>query len=85
MLKIFSSYDILTWEVNGLEGKDFLTEPDIRPMSELRHYRKVLKDVVPGHPVILTKNGYGKYVILAIKDYRELIAIKRELEEDDNN
>ena len=32
----------------------------IRPVSELRNYNKVLDKVKKDNPVFLTKNGYGK-------------------------
>lgn len=41
---------------------------NIQPISELRNYTKVLKDVKKGAPVILTKNGKSRYVISAIED-----------------
>jgi len=43
--------------------------PSIKPVSDLRNYNAVLKDVNSGEPVFLTKNGRGRYVILDIKDY----------------
>ena len=45
--------------------------PNIKPISELRNYGKVLRDVAVGSPVFLTKNGYGHYVVMAIEEYRE--------------
>ncbi|MYV06296.1 type II toxin-antitoxin system prevent-host-death family antitoxin [Furfurilactobacillus milii] len=44
---------------------------NIRPVSELRTYNKVLNQVGPDSPVILTKNGYGKYVLLDLEDYEK--------------
>lgn len=35
--------------------------PNIKPISDLRNYNEVLKDVSAGSPVFLTKNGRGKY------------------------
>ncbi len=58
--------------------------PIIRPVSDLRNYNEVLRDVEVGEPVFLTKNGRGKYVILDIKDYEKMFAkqrLMRELEE----
>ena len=46
-------------------------ELNIRPVSELRTYNKVLNQVGPDSPVILTKNGYGKYVLLDLEDYEK--------------
>ncbi|NLB52938.1 MAG: type II toxin-antitoxin system prevent-host-death family antitoxin [Syntrophomonadaceae bacterium] len=45
--------------------------PNIKPVSDLRSYNEVLKDIDVGEPVFLTKNGRGKYVILDIKEYQE--------------
>lgn len=42
---------------------------NIKPVSDLRNYNKVLKDCVVGEPVYLTKNGRGKYILLDIEDY----------------
>jgi len=46
--------------------------PNIKPVSELRNYGEVLRDVAVGQPVFLTKNGYGKYAVLDMEEYREL-------------
>jgi hypothetical protein len=43
--------------------------PNIKPVSDLRNYTTVLRDISIGKPVFLTKSGRGKYVILAIEDY----------------
>ena len=43
--------------------------PIIKPVSDLRNYPAVLKDVQPGQPVFLSKNGRGSYVLLDIDDY----------------
>ena len=48
--------------------------PAILPVSSLRSYTEVLDDVAPGAPVFLTKNGYGRYVILDMDDYDRLAA-----------
>lgn len=48
--------------------------PSIKPVSDLRNYNAVLKDVNSGEPVFLTKNGRGRYVILDIKDYEKTTA-----------
>ena len=41
----------------------------IKPVSDLRNYTEVLKDVSRDEPVYLTKNGRGRYVIADIEDY----------------
>lgn len=45
--------------------------PNIKPISELRNYSEVLRDVAVGSPVFLTKNGRGKYAIVDIQDYEK--------------
>lgn len=48
--------------------------PMIKPVSELRNYPDVLKEVGVGHPVYLTKNGTGRYVLIDIADYANVEA-----------
>lgn len=48
--------------------------PNIKPVSDLRNYNEVLKDITVGEPVFLTKNGRGRYAILDIKEYEKLHA-----------
>jgi len=51
--------------------------PNIKPVSDLRNYAEVLKDISSGSPVYLTKNGRGRYVIQEMGDYeRKEAAIK---------
>ena len=45
--------------------------PIIKPISDLRNYNDVLRDVQVGTPVFLTKNGRGKYAIVDILDYEK--------------
>jgi prevent-host-death family protein len=45
--------------------------PTIKPVSDLRNYGEVLRDVAVGSPVFLTKNGHGRYVVLDIDEYKE--------------
>ena len=45
--------------------------PNIKPISDLRNYGEVLRDVGIGSPVFLTKNGHGRYAVLDIDEYRE--------------
>ncbi|MEC1719068.1 type II toxin-antitoxin system prevent-host-death family antitoxin [Schinkia azotoformans] len=45
--------------------------PNIKPVSDLRNYNDVLKDVTVGDPVFLTKNGRGKFAILDIEEYEK--------------
>ena len=44
--------------------------PNIKPVSDLRSYNEVLKDVAVGEPVFLTKNGRGRYAIVDIEGKR---------------
>ncbi len=46
--------------------------PNIKPVSDLRNYNEVLKDISNGDPVYLTKNGRGKYAILDIEEYEKI-------------
>jgi len=45
--------------------------PNIKPVSALRNYGEILRDVAVGQPVFLTKNGHGRYVVLDIEEYRQ--------------
>ncbi len=45
--------------------------PNIKPVSDLRNYNEVLKDVAVGEPVFLTKNGRGRYALIDIVDYEK--------------
>jgi prevent-host-death family protein len=45
--------------------------PSIKPVSDLRNYSEVLRDIKAGSPVFLTKNGRGKYVLLDMEDYEK--------------
>ena len=49
--------------------------PNIKPVSDLRNYNEVLRDVAAGEPVFLTKNGRGKYAIIDMKEYERTQAI----------
>ena len=51
--------------------------PIIKPVSELRNYPDVLKEVKAGVPVYLTKNGSGRYVLMDIADYANVEAAER--------
>ena len=43
--------------------------PNIRPVSDLRNYTDVLKDISIDSPVFLTKNGRGRNAIIDIDEY----------------
>jgi len=44
--------------------------PNIKPISDLRNYGEVLRQVSAGSPIFLTKNGRGRYALLDIEDYK---------------
>ncbi len=44
----------------------------IKPVSELRNYNTVLREVTVDTPVFLTKNGHGRYAIVDINGYERL-------------
>ena len=50
--------------------------PNIKPVSDLRNYGEVLRDVAVGQPVFLTKNGHGRYAVLDMEEYREYERMK---------
>jgi prevent-host-death family protein len=41
----------------------------IKPSSILRNYNKVIDEIEEGKPVILTKNGVGKAVLVNINEW----------------
>jgi prevent-host-death family protein len=45
--------------------------PNIKPVSDLRNYTEVLRDIAVGEPVFLTKNGRGRYAIIDMEDYEK--------------
>ena len=49
--------------------------PNIKPVSDLRNYTEVLRDISVGEPVFLTKNGRGRYAIVDIEEYEKTKAI----------
>ena len=51
--------------------------PIIKPVSDLRNYPEVLKNVGEGTPVYLTKNGTGRYVLMDIGDYGRIEGVLR--------
>jgi len=50
--------------------------PQIRPLSDLRVNIGEITDFVNKQqtPVILTKHGRGRYVLLSVEEYSELVA-----------
>ncbi len=55
--------------------------PNIKPVSDLRNYNDVLKDISIGEPVFLTKNGRGKYAIIDMEEYERTKAILKLMSE----
>lgn len=55
--------------------------PNIKPISDLRNYSEVLRDVAVGAPVFLTKNGRGRYAIVDMHDYEKTQAALRLMNE----
>lgn len=53
--------------------------PNIKPISDLKNYSEVLRDVSVGVPVFLTKNGRGRYAIVDIQDYERTKAMLESL------
>lgn len=49
--------------------------PNIRPVSDLRNYAEVLKEISIEEPVFLTKNGRGRYAIVDMREYERTKAI----------
>ncbi len=46
--------------------------PNIKPISDLRNYTDVLKDVDENKRVYLTRNGRGAYAIMSMEEADEL-------------
>ena len=55
--------------------------PNIKPISDLRNYTEVLRDVEEGAPVFLTKNGRGRCAIVDMHDYEKAQATIRLMNE----
>ncbi len=55
--------------------------PNIKPVSDLRNYTEVIRDVDYGCPVYLTKNGRGRYVVIDMREYEKKEATIRLLSE----
>ncbi|MBO1307689.1 type II toxin-antitoxin system Phd/YefM family antitoxin [Enterococcus sp. 669A] len=46
---------------------------NIKPISQLRNYNKILEEVKPNQPLFLTENGHAKYAIVDIEEYEQFI------------
>ena len=54
--------------------------PNIKPISELRNYTNVVKEVKNGNRVYLTKNGHGHIAMINMReldDLEKLLALYR--------
>ncbi|MFZ7103747.1 MAG: type II toxin-antitoxin system prevent-host-death family antitoxin [Peptococcaceae bacterium] len=51
--------------------------PNIKPISDLRNYTEVLKEVSYNNPVYLTRNGRGEYAIIKVEELDKLRAMVR--------
>ena len=57
-------------------SKELITMPNIKPVSDLRNYTDVLKEVDVSSRVYLTMNGHGEYAILTMDEIDELDRLK---------
>ena len=55
--------------------------PNIKPVSDLRNYTEVLRDIAVGEPVFLTKNGRGRYAIVDMEEYEKTQAVLKLMSE----
>jgi prevent-host-death family protein len=53
----------------------------IKPVTILRNYKKVIDEIQDGEPVVLTKNGVGKVVMVNIEEWQRKQAEIRLLSE----
>lgn len=51
-----------------------MSMPNIKPISDLRNYTDVLREVKENQPVYLTKNGRGAYAIIDLGELDRLKA-----------
>ena len=56
---------------------DTVSLPDVRPVSDLRQNMAEIMESIDTdkRPVILTKHGRGKYILLSIENYNQIAAI----------
>ena len=55
----------------------FGTVPDVRPVSDLHQNMAEITETIDAYkrPVILTKNGRGKYILLGLEEFNRIAAI----------
>ena len=46
--------------------------PNIKPISDLRNYSELLKEVRYGERIYLTKNGHGEFALIDLKELDDL-------------
>ena len=53
------------------------TIPDVRPVSDLRQNMSEITKLidVENRPVILTKHGRGRYILLSLEEFNRIVAI----------
>ena len=53
------------------------TVPDVRPVSDLRQNMAEITESIDtnNRPVILTKHGRGRYILLGLEEYNRIVAI----------
>ena len=53
------------------------TLPDVRPVSDLRQNMAEVMEFIDreNRPVILTKHGRGRYILLSIEEYNRITAL----------
>jgi len=54
-----------------IQTKEEFMMPNIKPVSDLRNYNEVLRDIAVGEPVFLTKNGRGRYAIVDMEEFEK--------------
>ena len=62
-----------------------MTIPNIKPISDLRNYTEVLKEVSTNQPVYLTRNGRGAYAMNYMVEIREIPVLVIEAKKSDEN
>ena len=72
---LFLLYSTINYGIIFSAERTVAVMPNIKPVSDLRNYTVVLRDISVGEPVFLTKNGRGKYAIVDIEEYEKTQAV----------
>ncbi len=72
---LFLLYSTINYGIIFSAERTVAVMPNIKPVSDLRNYTEVLRDISVGEPVFLTKNGRGKYAIVDIEEYEKTQAV----------